>query len=285
MASPQNFNDLYQVDTDAKFRSWGLALSTAIQACGLTLVADTGSVNWTTVSKPSSTNTKAGFEIYRFDDALQATAPVYIRIDYGSGQYANVTAAIWFTIGSGTNGSGTVTGNPTTPPKIELYPHATVAGTTYVTGANNRLLYMGPTNQQYTYTSMFNIERTHDGTGADTADGVLLIWIEAGSTKGQNVWIAGTGAGTTETSFGVLNPATGSGATGSYIAVYPFFHTKGIFHFPAMNVLAAFTTNISVGTPFSLTYYGSSKTYLPIASAAVLSTPRGGTMSWCIRYE
>ena len=70
--------------------------------------ADTGQIDTATVARPG-TNTNAGYAIFRFDDALQSTAPYFVRLDFGTGSAANAPR-VQVTIGTGSNGSGTITG-------------------------------------------------------------------------------------------------------------------------------------------------------------------------------
>lgn len=98
--------------TDPGFRAWALELSTYLQSAGLVKTADTGQINFVTVSKPSA-NTAAGYEIYTLNDSLAGTRPVYIKLEYGSGS-TNIIPQIWITTGSGSNGAGALTGYLTT---------------------------------------------------------------------------------------------------------------------------------------------------------------------------
>lgn len=95
-------------DSDATFREWGLEFKTKLLAVGLVQTADTGQIDWTTVTRPA-TNTEGGFETYRFADASQSGAPIFIRFGYGTGS-GTTTPRIQWTVGTGTNGSGTITG-------------------------------------------------------------------------------------------------------------------------------------------------------------------------------
>lgn len=100
-----------QLTTDAIFRTWGKGLSDAIQAVGLVKTADTGQINWLTVSAPT-TNQIRGYEIFRFNDALQATSPIFIKISYGSGIYGvgpTNCPHIKTEVGKGSDGSGNLT--------------------------------------------------------------------------------------------------------------------------------------------------------------------------------
>lgn len=95
--------------TDAEFRAWGRDYSDHLAAVGLVRTADTGQINWDTVLRPGAINTAAGYEIWRFADALQATAPIFIKIEYGTFNVLD-RPAIWITVGKGSDGSGTITG-------------------------------------------------------------------------------------------------------------------------------------------------------------------------------
>lgn len=100
--------------TDAEFRTWGSAVSAALLAAGLTQTSDTGQINWTTVNKPTAANTTAGYEMWRFNDALQSTAPVYVRITYGSANQASGNnPGLCLNVANSTNGAGVLTGKIT----------------------------------------------------------------------------------------------------------------------------------------------------------------------------
>jgi hypothetical protein len=106
--------------SDAEFRAWGLAIHTAILACGLTAAADTGQIDFTTVSKPGAINTVAGYKVYTFNGGYK------LRVNFGSG--ANLASGggasavfpgVQFQVGTGTDGAGTLTGNVSTTLKFE----------------------------------------------------------------------------------------------------------------------------------------------------------------------
>ena len=85
--------------TDAEFRAWVTAISNGFQAL-FTKVTQTGEINLATVLKPAGANTSQGFEVYRFNDSLQATAPIFFKVEYGSSSLA-VTPSCWLTVGKG----------------------------------------------------------------------------------------------------------------------------------------------------------------------------------------
>lgn len=95
---------------DAEFRAWGSELSTELDTY-LPKTTDTGQINWSTVTRPAA-NSAAGYEIRRFNDSLQATAPIFIKLEFGTAGNAAMPS-IWVTVGTGTNGAGTLTGSVT----------------------------------------------------------------------------------------------------------------------------------------------------------------------------
>lgn len=172
---------------DAEFRAWGSELSAKLAAVGLTQTSDTGQINWLTVTRPA-VNTDGGYEVWSFNDTLQATAPVYIKFYYGCAN--NVTyPRIKFEVGTGSNGSGTLTG--------------TGSGTLY--NFNNSYNQAGSATAQSSYlcynatqgflgwwwkssaTGLGAIQRTVDSGGATTATGLVLWSYGASATSTTNI--------------------------------------------------------------------------------------------------
>lgn len=89
--------------TDAAFRTWGSELNTKFAAVGMVQTADTGQINWTTAVR-AAINTAAGYEIWRL-----SSSNLFFKIEYGSGS-AQTNPSFWITVGTGSNGSGTLTG-------------------------------------------------------------------------------------------------------------------------------------------------------------------------------
>lgn len=88
---------------DANFRAWGSDLSVSLGEVGLVQTADTGQINWTTVTRPA-TNTVAGYEIWRFPDSS-----LFMRWEYGTGlNPTNILIRV--RVGTGSDGAGTLTG-------------------------------------------------------------------------------------------------------------------------------------------------------------------------------
>ena len=103
-------------NNDEQFRTWGQEFSNNLAASGLIQTADTGQIDWSTAIRPG-TNTFAGDEFWRFNDSLQGIAPVYLRFRYGTGGNAG-TARMGIAVGTGTDGSGNLTGLKLEPGNI-----------------------------------------------------------------------------------------------------------------------------------------------------------------------
>lgn len=267
---------------DAEFRAFGQPISAFLAAAGLVQTADTGQINWTTVTKPATTNTVAGYEIWRFNDALQATAPVFLKLEYGTGT-TNVPS-FWITVGSGSDGTGNLTGVLSTRTQTNCNTSITGTRNFYLSAAAGRLALVSDAASA-TQMIVIVIERTKDATGADTAEGVHTITSGGGGAK-QQAWFP-AGAGTQEATWGVLLPQTAQGANGSQVAVFPFFLTKGAFLYPPMGVLAYIASTITLGVPFTLSMYGADHTFIGatanVSSSQVRVSAANGALA--IRWE
>lgn len=96
--------------TDAGFRAWAKAHHDALIGAGLTLAYS--GIDFNTVTMPTVAQTVAGSNVYELNDALSGTAPIYVKIGFGRGSTTNAQVGfrIDVQIGSGHNGSGTLTG-------------------------------------------------------------------------------------------------------------------------------------------------------------------------------
>jgi hypothetical protein len=96
---------------DGKFRSWGSSISSLLDSAGLVQTSDTGQINWGSVNHPSVASSSAGYEIWRFNDSLQSTAPIFIRLEYGTGPATSGAnpSILWY-VGFSTDGAGVVSG-------------------------------------------------------------------------------------------------------------------------------------------------------------------------------
>lgn len=283
--------------SDANFRIWGSAFADKLGEAGLVQTADTGQIDWVTVTAPGVINTFQGYEIWRFNDALQATAPVFIKFEYGSATGSVNNPAVRFQLGSGSDGAGALTGSLSTV-TTAMATALAVTTTHYWSGSTGRFLALmggGGTGSGVNTPLIFSLERSKAASGADTVEAVLVIYKDAvtGAAAGsyaQYAWDTNTGMKTViEGSLGlsVLLPSVGTGVTGTQVATYPVFHTKGVFMNPGMNIQVYFHDDIVALGAVSIPMYGSNRTYLPVgtsvASGIVLRSANAN--SFLIRYE
>lgn len=286
MSYAASTNLVNTITTDAQFRTWGSAYAAKFASMGLVQTADTGQVNWATVLTPGGTNTVGGYEIWRMDDALQATAPIFIKFEFGSGAAA-ANGSIWFTLGNGSNGAGGLLGVVSTRQQVQCNSTA-AAIPHYWSGDTNRvgIVAFGATAALSMY---FGIERTVDTLGVVTGEGALLLY-RGTSTVGQQAWNQAIGpyTATWEASFGAMGAAVAPfGVTGLQVAIYPIYHNKGVFCNPGYNALVYENATIGALATISFNVYGAAHTYLTLGNPQFIGAGRGGftLATFMIRYE
>jgi hypothetical protein len=163
--------------SDTTFRLWGSSVDNSFVSLGWIQASDTGQINWTTVTKPTIVNTSQGYSIFRMNDSLQSTQPVFIKMEYGSSSSTLLIPAFWITIGTGSDGSGNITGVLNSRQYIASYSSNTGNSICYFSGSSSRWCAALWTNHNSTlfYYNVLSIERTKDSTGALTSDGLMFF--------------------------------------------------------------------------------------------------------------
>lgn len=171
----------YSAD-DAGFRAWGKAISDALTAVGLVQTADTGQIDWATIVRGSA-NVDWGYEIRRFDDPLQATAPIYLKIGYGA-QSSVTSPQISVQVGKGTDGAGTITEQFFGRFVVPIVAFPTSPQNAYVAGGDGSFITLAASPSIWTSQGgAFSVERSRDAAGAPTGDAVTLTWATGDSTS------------------------------------------------------------------------------------------------------
>lgn len=261
--------------TTAGFRVWGAAIKAILGASGLIQTADTGQIDWTTVTLPAN-NAVGGYEIWRFNDTLQGTTPIFLKVEYASGSNIG-RPSLWLTIASASNGSGTLTGTT-------YFSRAAMAITTAVTVGTYPLYachtdgFFGLTAYRRAITGTsggfhFMICRTVDAAGTITSTGVITY--TAVGAVSRNVYMDG-----------VLYAATGgfcsmpgtpmSTIVGGNVQLFRHFAMQPtIICVP--QVLSYYGTEIPTETTFTATPIGAtSHTYLALSDGAGPTTTADG---------
>lgn len=275
------------ITSDAQFRAWCQWLDDLFLVTGgWTLSSDTGQMTISTVTHPTAGNTAQGYRIYCMSDALQSTAPIFLKIEYGSSTVLT-EPSIWFTIGQGSNGSGTITNVLTTRTQVNASNSTgaqTGTATSYGSAAPNRCsfaMFINATNMLWMF--VFGIERTKDSVGNDTAAGFLLVYKATAS-----------GSSGVEASRYVINavgtqPSIESGLayiithytpsqtfTPGDIGVGVVIHFKGVAQQPGINWLVTNNNDVSVEGFIDLVIYGTSHRYQQLNILAAQRGVAGG---------
>lgn len=243
--------------TDAQFRAWGKAISDSLQAVGIVKTADSGQINWATVAAPTAANTQMGYEIYRFNDTLQSTAPVFIKLAFGSG--SNSThPALWISVGTGSNGSGTITGEML--PEQQTYAsYSSTATTHYVSGSSNRFV-IAIQGTSSSYQIILTVERTHNSSGSDTSNGIMVNRITS-SIDSQHYLLFSDSSVVTVPQISCLTPVGMSGAKSPDINLYPVrFFTPG--EGPVSNCLVGYISgDFAANASYTVSVCGIDRTF------------------------
>lgn len=277
--------------SDANFRSWGSAISAAIAAMGWTQSGDTGQVNWTTVTAPA-----AGSFVYEIWQPADGGTTFYFKIEYGSNSSTPKGPRMRVSIGTTTNGSGTLTGIVTSLSE----PTATTGAgqgssifDCYFSGDTDRLSMilwrsLGATGCT---TLFFGVERTKNTDGTNSTDGVTLLWgcdttINTGhQTLVFGVAAAGIVGGASNRGFAVISEANlGSDlAFNNNVPMSPVFPLYGKWGNPMTTFGVVPGGDVGEGCLFATSLYGATRTY--VATANINWTTPGTNWKVCMRYD
>lgn len=265
--------------TAADFRLWGQGVAAALVACGLVKTADTGQINWATVAAPGVANTFMGYEIYRFSDTLQATAPVFIRIEFGSGASA-AAPNLKLSVGTTTSGAGVLGGQVSEPRTghANFADSASSGRVCYASGDGsyiNYVLFPGGTTGTYNRSMCFFIvDRTRNNDGTANGDGIFFAAgdgmsiaaptvLEPG-VKSQVIPFAGI-VPTAKTHWATILPgrSMAAGADLSLAPVVPFTPKQSS---PLLGVLAYWDPDVARSSNIVVPMYGVNHTYKALGS-------------------
>lgn len=284
--------------TNTEFRVWGQAFGNCLANCGWTKATGVGTqIDWTTVAAPTTVSESKGYEIWQMGDALQATAPIYVKIEYGSSAGSSLYPGTWWTLGAGANSSGNITGN--TSGRIVLHQGSYYGSNIawYSSGDTDRFSYVwGNGDGVRGRATMMGIERLVDANGTPTNNGAVLLYAN-GSSVLSIAWTPTLGNVTAvESTWGCFSPPSNSttlGANstafglpggGQTLSVHPVFPAGGTFKVGFMNpttlFMGYFNNDFPALTLATINVYGNNHTYLPLGNTPITSaSARGGARS------
>jgi hypothetical protein len=281
------FSTVVDNTSNAGFQAWATELHTQLLAAGLVQTADTGQLATPVVAARPANGAFAGYWIFRFDDSLQGTAPIFIRVEPGRGSGGN-SIAILCTIGTGTNGAGTITGVVMPAGRIDTNAAPTSTATPYATYINHDEGFFGlawkVNGSGGAGLARLFICRTCDDNGDPTADG---YWIErfSGNANGAVAWCGiwggvAYGPDTTRSwsviPFGVTNSAVGSDF--QVFKVYGVYPQARIV--PQLVVVVAAELAVGNTTGPVEIIDGVTRNYISLSGAGVPAQPFSVVNSW-----
>lgn len=285
------YTNLAAISGDATYRAWAQGIHDCLAGAGLVQTADTGQINLATTPRPPSGGSDVGYEIWRFNDALQATAPIFLRVGYTAvGSTPPANPALDVTVGKGSNGAGAITG-VLLPEKLVSRAQPLAANSlTWASHSDGSLGLATSVGVNTTSPFHFMLERTRDDDGTSTSLGILASYIVNGASAVE--WFATSydgsipaEAATTATPALVRTTAV-SLVDGENVAV-PIHPIIGYARNPVLGAVIINNTDAGGNVAFPLTMYGQQHTYRSVGFTAI--APRGQTASpvhgLALRYE
>jgi hypothetical protein len=276
----------------ALFRAWGAWIHSVLSgAGGWTVTADTGQIDFTTVAAPGAVSTYMGYKMYTFSDALNATYPIYVKIEFGSSSASANNPSIQVTIGTGSNGTGTITGT-----LVAAFQHG--IGGTASAGVTQSYGSSGPARAGFAIFTdagvnnplWFSLERTVDTSGSDTGDGLILNYGRA-TNACVSRYIPRVGAAPpTQTGMHAVMAAENPSTFGINVGVSLCIPMAGVAKSPGLNLLQVRSGDFGSYSTITCPVYGTMHTYQHVGAGitgirnngdnALLTTNR-----LAIRYE
>lgn len=202
----RTFTSVVDHTGNAGYIAWRDELFSELVLCGLVQTADTGQYTAGAGTRPA-TSTVGDYIILRLSNSA-----LYFKIETGTGTAAT-TPQSWITVGTGSNGSGTLTGQTSTRTiwTVGGAPTSTaVAYTTYLCVVTDAFSITWKANGFISSASpggILCVGRTADSTGATTSTGYgLFISGSSNASVMQSVRTAATAETYTAHSFFSLVP-------------------------------------------------------------------------------
>lgn len=271
--------------SDATFRAWGLGVRNALLALGLTRTADTGQVDWTTVTTAAGVR---GYEVWQFNDALQTgSTKVFLRLEYGN-SYTATAPALSIQAGTGTDGAGNLTGAGAKFAYCSSAASGSAQSCIFSGDTDRLIFYLG--HSAANHGCLMFVERLKDSSGANNSVGFAYGchgptgYSGTGFTEAHGIQAVEFGLGVppaqVQAIFPVAAYTTGATTTqwNNSVVLMPCLPMGSQIHNPLSQLLGYLNADITTGSTPSATVYGTSRTFLALggaATTAVVGTATG----------
>lgn len=275
----------------ASTKLWIDGVRNLLLAAGLVASTDTGQLDTTAITVAPSYNTGIGFQLFKFPDTLQASAPIVIRVEYRTDN--NTRPVVAYTVGSVTDGAGTV-GSPTfvkDPSVMDSYQASLTSYACYVDGTFSMVLgyAYSSTRLDGNCVASLVVDRSRTAAGVATATGFLCEGTASGYGVSRSLYGAASPATATNFIPSLIPSYTAtSSSEGADVNVFRhYMMVPGVR--PSLGCLTYFTAEFGALSPFTATVLGAAHTWLPMGVAmnhwsaaytATTSVIHCGAMRW-----
>ena len=270
--------------SDAEWRIFLSNYRAALSGAGFVRTSDTGQIDPTTVLRPA-TNTMSGYDIWRFNDAAQATHPIFFKVEYGMAT-AFGRMSFYVTVGTGSDGAGNITGIRI--PRTNFTTQTgSVIGSVWVAGGEGYLtsgLFIHASNPSGPAV-MWMIERVRLPNGAvDTSSlGAGIVFGYPNGWYGASYDNVLTDIGPTWPTLSPSSP-TGTFAFRGVTNAYPYYPILGTVRSPSRAAIAVNPLDSGYALPFTVSLYGTPHIFRATLSGSS-NFGRGSYSTPAFRYE
>lgn len=249
------------------------AFIAAAQSCadcftnlGWVQTADTGQVTISAITPVPTVNTSGGYHIYRSNDSLTGTTPIYVKVDFWRGNNYGFTPKI--TVGFATDGAGNITGSAVGPTIMGSNSVNTTSAKGWASGNSGRMTMCYATDVAQEFL-VLNIERLRNSSGTEVADGIhVLMLVNTTTYFSQTLYPTGNNLYSSSRP-GLVMPDSGtSAADGTDIYVFPIFPVGRGVHNQLIGVMGYYNSDLTNNIEVTLAPYSSSAAYWPCGIAA-----------------
>lgn len=252
--------------SNATFRAWVQAIHDALTATGcLVEVADSGDIaDISTLVTPNSTSVQRGYKVYRFDDALQATAPVFVKIQYGSSNGGADYPGLWLKAGTTHDGAGGIGGQTFAESRVG-YTGIGEINKIYA-NKDGLAIYFGAASAN-DLAGLMVVGRTRNAAGQATGDGFYYVLADNGNGVKWGVVPSAGSVPSQAASYGIF-PSMDAHHTkhGTDVAVFRAALAALGKALGCHEVYAFKTADIGKHGAFTATVDGATKTLMPLST-------------------
>lgn len=241
-----------------------------------------------------STSPASGVFTYEIWGPGDGATTFYLKVEYGSSSAGTKGVRFRMSLGTTTNGAGTLTGFLSVVMETlntNLAGQGALTYDCYFSGDTNRLGMMLWRGLNMT---MFCVERTKNTDGTDSADGVTIFAdgvLNAPTQGGHHTIVFGVAAATasstvsTAAKWATINPTNSQVAFNNNVPIAPVVPAYGKYGNPATTLCFVDTSSVAEACLFTTTLYGATRTYIATGNRSATASPASASYKIAMRYD